>query len=161
MKLIRSVLLFACALVGATTASAIPPTGPGAAGKGATVNGSAWYQDNSPIRHAHVQLRDLEAGRVVATIEADVTGRFTFRDVRTGTFVVELVGTNGKIVTTGQPFVTARGEQVETFVRLGSKAPWFSGFFSNAAAAVASAAASQGITALAPVQLPVSAGSGR
>jgi hypothetical protein len=52
----------------------------------------------------------------------------------------------------------APGETVATFVRLGSKAPWFNGFFSNAAAAVASSAAAAGITAVAPEQIrPVSA----
>jgi hypothetical protein len=45
-------------------------------------------------------------------------------------------------------------------VRLGARTPWFADFFGNAAGAVTSTAASQGITALAPVQLPLSAGSG-
>ena len=49
----------------------------------------------------------------------------------------------------------APGETVATFVRLGTKVPWFPGFFGNAASAVASTAASQGITAIAPVQLPL------
>ena len=52
-------------------------------------------------------------------------------------------------------FVIASGETVATFVRLGTKVPWFNGFFQNAASAVASTAASQGITAIAPVQLPL------
>jgi hypothetical protein len=45
---------------------------------------------------------------------------------------------------------------VATVVRLGTNVPWYSGFFSNAASIVASSAASQGITAMAPVQLPQS-----
>lgn len=58
-------------------------------------------------------------------------------------------------MTVGHAFVIAPGETVATFVRLGTKVPWFHGFFSNAASAVASTAASQGITAIAPVQLPL------
>ena len=53
----------------------------------------------------------------------------------------------------GRPACSAScaGETVGTFVRLGGRVPWFSGFFGNTAAAAASAAASEGITALAPV----------
>jgi hypothetical protein len=125
-----------------------------------TVIGSAWNQDNTPIAAARVQLRNLDDAKVVATAVADEGGKFTFTDIEPGTYAVELVGANGKIVTVGQAFVIARGETVATFVRIGSKAPWFAGFFNNAAGAVAAAAASQGVTALAPVQLPRSSSGG-
>jgi hypothetical protein len=55
----------------------------------------------------------------------------------------------------GHAFVIAPGETVATFVRLGTKVPWFTGFFNNAASAVASTAAGLGVTAIAPVQLPL------
>lgn len=125
-----------------------------------TVIGSAWNQDNTPIAAARVQLRNLDDAKVVATAVADEGGKFTFANIEPGTYAVELVGANGKIVTVGQAFVIAQGETVATFVRIGSKAPWFAGFFNNAAGAVAAAAASQGVTALAPVQLPRSSSSG-
>jgi len=49
------------------------------------------------------------------------------------------------------------GDTIATFVRLGAKVPWFSGFFGNSALAVAAAAAATGLTALAPDQMdPVS-----
>ena len=95
------------------------------------------------------------SGKVEATAVADQAGQFTFPRIEGGTYVVELVGENGKILTVGHAFVIAPGETVATFVRLGTKVPWFNGFFSNAASAVASTAASQGITAIAPVQLPL------
>jgi hypothetical protein len=93
------------------------------------------------------------AWRVEATAVANETGQFTFTRIEGGTYVVELLGENGKIVSVGHAFVIAQGETVATFVRLGTKVPWFSGFFGNLASAVASSAATQGITALAPVQL--------
>ena len=127
---------------------------------GTTVIGSAWNQDNTPIPAARVQLRNVDDGKVVATAVADDAGKFTFANIDPGTYAVELVGANGKIVTVGQVFVIGQGETVATFVRIGSKAPWFAGFFSNAAGAVAAAAASQGVTALAPVQLPRSSSGG-
>jgi len=124
------------------------------------VMGSAWNQDNTPIAAARVQLRNLTDGKIVATTVADEAGKFTYANIEPGTYAVELVGANGKIITVGQAFVIAQGETVATFVRIGSKAPWFAGFFNSAAAAVSATAASQGVTALAPVQLPRSSSGG-
>jgi hypothetical protein len=158
VQLIRLRIVLVCVAAVCAAGVLVRASGPA---RTTAVQGSAWNQDNSPLRGARVQLRDLETGRVSPTAIADDAGRFSFADVSGGTYAVELVGENGKVVTAGHPFVIAPGETVATFVRLGAKTPWFSGFFKNAAGAVASSAASQGITALAPVQLPVSAGSGR
>ena len=124
-------------------------------GGATSVLGVAWTVDNTPIAGAQVQLRNIVSGKVEARAIADQAGQFTFAHVEGGTYAVELVGDNGKILTVGHAFVIAPGETVATFVRLGTKVPWFNGFFSNAASAVASTAASQGITALAPVQSPL------
>jgi len=97
-------------------------------------------------------------------------GQFSFAHIEGGTYVVELLGENGKVVTVGQAFVIGQGETVATFVRLGTKVPWFTGFFQNAAtaavstgavfenasSAVMSAAGALGITPLAAVQQCVS-----
>jgi hypothetical protein len=120
------------------------------------IMGSAWGVDNAPLPGARVQLRDIVSGKVRASAVADESGRFSFTNIEGGTYVVELLGENGKVLTVGQAFVVAPGETVATFVRLANKIPWFAGFFDNAAGAVVSAASSQGITALAPVQLPTS-----
>ncbi len=82
----------------------------------------------------------------------DQAGQFTFSGIEGGTYAVELLDEHARVVTVGQAFAIAPGETVATFVRLGTKVPWFDGFFGNAASAVASSAASQGITAIAPVQ---------
>jgi hypothetical protein len=57
----------------------------------------------------------------------------------------------------GQTFVIGAADTVATFVRLGSKVPWFSGFFNNAAAGAVATAATVGVTAVSPGQ-PSSAG---
>jgi hypothetical protein len=154
----------ACAIVAPRRADGLPPArtparvGASAGSGGATsVIGSAWKVDNTPIPGARVQLRNLVTGKVEGIAVADQAGQFTFSRIEGGTYAVELLGENGKIVTVGHAFVIAPGETVATFVRLGTRVPWFSGFFSNAASAVASTAASQGITAIAPVQLCESA----
>src|SRR5258708_17038652 len=119
-----------------------------------SVLGAAWKVDNSPIPGARVQLRNLVSGKVEARAVADLSGQFTFSRIEGGTYVVELLGENGKIVTVGHAFVIAPGETVATFVRLGTKVPWFNGFFGNAASAVCATAARQGITAIAPPPNP-------
>ncbi len=118
-----------------------------------SVLGGAWKIDNTPIPGARLRLRNVVSGKVEATTVADQAGQFTFSRMEGGTYVVELLDEHAKVVAVGQGFVIAPGETVATFVRLGTKAPWFDGFFGNAASAVASSAASQGITAIAPVQL--------
>ena len=123
----------------------------------AAIVGSAWNSDNSPIPSARLRLRNVETGRIEATTVADESGQFTFEEREPGSYIVELVSDNGKILTVGHPFTLGPGETVATFVRLGTKAPWFNGFFGNAALAVATAAAATGLTALAPEEMqPVS-----
>ena len=60
-----------------------------------------------------------------------------------------------------RPFTIGQGETVATFVRLGTKVPWIAGFFSNAAAVASTAAAAEGVTALAPCRSVPFRGSSR
>jgi hypothetical protein len=163
LRLGALVVVLVCGMSAPPAASGLPPAripsrvGATPASNGSTsVLGVAWKVDNTPIPSARLRLRNLVSGKVEATAVSDLTGQFTFAGIEGGTYVVELLGENGKVVTVGHAFVIAPGETVATFIRLGTKVPWFSGFFSNAASAVASTAASQGITAIAPVQMPLS-----
>lgn len=122
-----------------------------------SIFGTAWQGDNTPIPNARLRLRNVTTGHVEAATVANEEGRFTFTGIDGGSYVVELVSDSGKILTVGHVFAISPGETVATFVRLGTHVPWFTSFFSNAAAAVATAAAAQGVTALAPVAPPVSA----
>lgn len=122
-----------------------------------TILGTAWEADNTPIHQAHVRLRNVITGRIDATATGDDGGRFEFANVESGSYLVELVNESGKIQVVGHVFTIAQGETVATFVRLTAKVPWFTGFFGNTLSAVSSTAASEGVTALAPVARPVSA----
>jgi len=122
-----------------------------------TILGSAWNADNSPIPEAKLRLRSVITGRIEAATIADAAGQFVFSKVEGGTYVVELVNEDGRVLTVGRPFVAMRGETVATFVRLGARRPRLAGFFGNAAAAAIASAASLGVTALAPTAPPVSA----
>lgn len=125
-------------------------------GPGAVV-GTAWYHDNYPIAHARLRLRDVITGVSLTTTEADDAGRFTFRDVKPGTYVVELVEDAGDVRAVGQTFMMGPGETVATFIRLGARVPWYHGFFSSATGSALTAAASLGVTAIGDGVQPASA----
>jgi len=126
--------------------------------RAASIQGNVWTAQNTAVPHALLRLRNVETSKVAANAQANEAGQFTFGNVEPGAYVVELVNSSGSVLAVGHRFSIGVGESVATFVRLPAGQSWFSGFFGNAAAAVASAAASQGITALAPVGRPASAG---
>jgi hypothetical protein len=119
----------------------------------ASILGAAWNVDNTPIKEASLRLRNVVTGKIEALTKADETGQFAFENVNGGSYVVELVTASGKIQTVGHVFTIAPGETVATFVRVGTKVPWGTAFFKNTGNAVASSAASEGITAITPIAL--------
>lgn len=145
-------------LVAASELHAVDRPGTPARSGGSSVLGNAWTADNTPIPKARLRLRDVASGKVEAVTLANEAGQFTFSNIGGGSYVIELVDDAAAVMAVGHVFSIAPGETVATFVRLGTKVPWFTGFFGNAAAAVASSAASQGITALAPLVRPASSG---
>jgi hypothetical protein len=137
-------------------------TGPGAPGKvssvarSTSVRGVVWNADNSPLPNAKVRLRNLQTGRVDAAATANENGQFTFDSLEGGSYVIELVGENSKVIAIGQSFRLERGETVATFVRLGARQPRLAGLFSNTAAAVIAAASGAGVTAIGSQAPPAS-----
>lgn len=119
-----------------------------------SIQGVAWEADNSPVRFAKIRLRNVVNGRIQSGVIANADGRFVFKEIPPGAYLVELVNDEGRVLAVGHTFSLASGETVATFVRLARKAPWFQGFFSNAAGLVAAAAATTGITAVAPEAVP-------
>jgi hypothetical protein len=140
----------------ATVRTASTRVGGAVASRATSIAGVAWNADNSPLPGARVRLRNVVTGKVAMTALANETGQFTFASMEPGSYLIELVDEHDKILTVGQTFTIEPGETVATFVRLAAKAPWFTGFFGNAGAAVASAAAAAGVTAIAPEAKPCS-----
>src|SRR3990170_3745471 len=140
----RRVVLYAAAvtvLLCTAAGSAAPPRpvkagiGPAAPSSTAgTILGTVWDAQSRPIPDAQVRLRNLTTGKVEATARASQSGQFTFQNVEGGNYVLELLNDEGRVLAVGQTFSVAPGETVATFVRLGARLPWFSGFFNNAAA---------------------------
>jgi hypothetical protein len=131
---------------------AVSPTRP----TGATVLGSIWNVMNEGVPDAHVRLRNLGDGRIVATGTSDSKGQCTFEGLEGGNYALELVDEEGRVLAVGHSFAALPGETVATFIRLGTKRPWFARFFGNAAAGAVSIAAGLGVTAVVPAGQPAS-----
>jgi hypothetical protein len=135
---------------GAIKVNSPVPGGSAAIGGGTSILGAAWNPDNTPIPDARLRLRNVLTGKIEATAIANDAGQFAFTGIETGSYVIELVTGNGKLLSVGHAFTIGPGETVATFIRLGTKVPWFDAFFGNASSAVTAAAASTGVTAIAP-----------
>lgn len=117
------------------------------------VFGFVWNASNDPIANANVRLRNVTTGRVEAHAVTAETGEFAFENLEGGTYVVECIDDNSRVLGVSHVFSVGPGETVATFIRLADRAPWFAALFSSGARAAATAvatAASLGITALAP-----------
>ena len=122
-----------------------------------TILGTAWRGDTTPYPQARLRLRNVHNGRGVARTVSDQDGRFRFERVDPGAYVVELLSQDDKVLAVGDLFGVSSGSQSLTAVRLSSRAPWFSGFFGNAAAAAIAAASTLGVTATGSNGRPASA----
>jgi hypothetical protein len=141
---------------GSSSPSAAPSIGLQTPGGSGTVVGTAWRADNTPTPDATIVLRNLHDGSQVAIAITDARGEFRFASVPRGLYVVEWRNKQGHVLAVGEPFTMGDDVIVRTSVRLRAKAPWFHGFFGNAAAAAIAAASSLGITAVGSNGLPAS-----
>jgi hypothetical protein len=121
---------------------------------GGTILGSVWNEKNEGVPNALVRLRNLGTGRLEATVRADAKGQFSFEGLEGGSYVLEYVNDQGKVLALGHNFTVLPGETIATFIRVGARLPWFANFFGNAAASAVSSAASLGVTAVAPPGQP-------
>ena len=116
----------------------------------ATILGSAWNADNTPIKGANLRLRNVVTGKIEAETKSNEAGEFALENVDGGSYAVELVNDSGHVLAVGHVFTIAPGETVATFVRLTPKGPWSATVFNNTAANVAATAATVGIAAIRP-----------
>lgn len=145
MVVIASVLMVSLHVTAQTPARSQPALG---SATGGLVNGSAWKGDSQPYPQARIRLRSVDTGRGIARTVSDADGTFKFVRVEPGAYVAELLSSDDRVLAVGDLFGVTAGGQVTTVVRLSSKAPWFAGFFGNAAAAAITAASTLGVTAV-------------
>jgi len=121
-----------------------------------SVVGAAWKGDSTPYPKARIRLRNVESGRAVARTICNSDGHFRLDGMAPGAFVVELLSNDERVLATSDLFSINAGMEAVTSVRLTARAPWFGGFFGNAASAVIAAASTLGVTATGSDGRPVS-----
>lgn len=141
---------------GATIGAQTPVRGVGLTSRAATVVGTVVNGDDKPVPAARLRLRVVTSGRIVMTTHGNQQGEFRFGGVPRGSYLVEFIDDAGNIAGVSQTFSVDAGETLSTIVRLTTRRPWYSGFFSNAAVAAVSSAAALGVTAVGKGTQPAS-----
>ncbi len=141
-------------------AKSVVPRAAGARSNVLTViQGNALNSANGPLPDMLVRLRDAHFGRVIETQLTDKSGMFEFKVVDPGTYIVELLGQNQRVLAASQILNVNAGDAVSAVVKLPSRMTPFAGLLSSAiapsAAMLATQAAATGIAAVVPTA-PVS-----
>ena len=71
-----------------------------------------------PVAYAHVQLRDLRNGGVVANADTNDKGEYEFAVIEPGTFVVEMVLSNYQVVGVSNAGTLSRYQTLQTRIQL-------------------------------------------
>jgi hypothetical protein len=114
------------------------------------VIGTARGADRNPLPEARLQLRDLRSGRIVERGVADAEGRFAFRSVEPGTYIVEMTLTDGSVVALSEAVTIGSGEIVQTLVQLPARSRSFGWWLGSTTTSALSSAASLGILTVEP-----------
>ena len=86
-----------------------------------TVVGTVVDSDKAPVSKAHVRLRDITSGKVVAEIDADGLGNFKFKGVEPGSYVVEMVLPNEHVIGLSNAAALARYQTFVATVQLSGR----------------------------------------
>lgn len=72
----------------------------------------------APISYAHVQLRNLKTGSIVAQSDTNDQGEYEFTVIEPGTFVVEMVLANYAVVGVSNAGTLGRYQTLQTMIQL-------------------------------------------
>jgi hypothetical protein len=115
----------------------------------AVVAGQTLDSVGAPLPFATVRVRNLDTGAIVQQSTSSHLGEFSFVVPGGSTYIVELIDKKtGQVLAVGPAVSVEAGEAVGVIVKLPAKLPTLAGFFGNTAAAILSAAAAAGITAV-------------
>lgn len=115
-----------------------------------TIQGNALTFTNAPLANGRVRLRDARSGRIIETTTSDKAGLFVFRPVEPGSYVVELVGNDQRILAASQILNADAGDAVSAVVKLPFRLEPLGGILGHTAASavlVTATAAASGILA--------------
>lgn len=107
--------------------------------------GTARGADRVGIPEARLQLRNLRGGQIVERVVADAAGRFAFRSLEPGTYIVEMTAADGSVVALSEALTIGSGEIIQTLVQLTSQTRTFGWWLGSTTSSALSSAASLGV----------------
>jgi len=121
------------------------------------IRGNALTATNAALPDAIVRLRDARSGRIVDREITDDAGLFEFKPVDPGTYIVELLGNDQRVIAASQLLNGQAGDLISALVKM----PWqgAGGLMGHGLAsliAVSSAAVASGVLARTVTGKPVS-----
>ncbi len=124
---------------------------PGTRGAFALIEGKVVDARDKPIPRASVRLRDVRTGKIADLKRADDVGRFAFRGVDPGNYVVELLSDKDIVLAASRMISVNAGDSATTLVKLSTQRGSLAGFLGHQApiaAIVMGSAAAAGILAV-------------
>jgi hypothetical protein len=103
-------------VVMAVTTAGVPFSALAAGEDSVSVVGSVYRTNMQPIAKAEVQIRDMKTGYRVSSTFSDAAGSYSFKTVRPGTYVVEIVDRTGKVIGMSAPFALGSAPTVNVSV---------------------------------------------
>jgi hypothetical protein len=116
----------------------------------ATIQGGALSATSAAQPDSPVRLRDARLGRIVETQRTDRSGLFAFRAVDPGSYVVELLSNDQRVLAASQVLHVNAGETITAVVRLPFRDAPLKGLLGHSTpqiATIVSAAAASGVLA--------------
>jgi len=123
------------------------------------IHGNALTSTNTALSDAPVRLRDARTGRIVSQMRTDKSGLFAFRQLDPGSYIVELVGQDQRVLAASEILNVNGGDTATAIVRLPFRLQPFAGVLGHTAASallVTATAAATGVLASQVVGEPVS-----
>ena len=112
------------------------------------VVGVAWRADDTPLEYPTLRIRSLQDGQVAARTTGSVVGEFRFDRLDGGSYLIELLDTDDRVLAVGQPLAVLPGDTVATFIKLSDSAvPDGAPLFGGSAPALVRTAADAGVAA--------------
>ncbi len=87
------------------------------------IQGNALNSTSGPLANARLRLRNARTGRIVDTQTSDRAGLFTFKSVEPGTYIVEIVTPDQRVLAASEMLNVNAGERLSALVRLPMRVP--------------------------------------
>lgn len=148
--MLRSAPLFIAIALAVRAVTIAPAAARAAAQTGtATIHGIARSASGEPLAYRIVRLRNLQTGEIVAATTSSALGQFTFTGVNPGSYLIEILNPDGRILAASPAISAPAGSSLTTtVVTPATAAAAAAAARVNTALIVTAAASAAGITGL-------------